>query len=512
MTVKFIRQWVLCAVLAVVVGGHVLPISNQTASAQLLSVTFTDCAIQTQIPTAECEALVALYNATNGASWTNNTGWLQTATPCSWFGIHCDNESKLTGLHLDSNNLVGTIPVELGDLAHLAVLDLRLNQLTGSIPAELGNLTDLTWLALLNNQLTGSIPPELGSLTNLTTLYLISNQLTGSIPAELGNLTNLTWLSLGFNQLTGSIPAQLGNLTNLRWLFLNTNQLTGAIPPALGNLTRLLDLELDDNQLSDSIPPELGNLTNLTWLKLDNNQLIGSIPTQLGNLTNLEMLSVDNNQLTGPIPAQLGNLINLSWLYLNANQLTGVIPPQLGNLTNLRWLSLNRNHLSGEFPSSLTNLINLSNFTFDCWLTSTDPAVIAFVGALAPGWQNRICPVVVSIMRRNPNPTVSFTVIFSVTLSESVAGVDAGDFSLTTTGVADAFVAGVTGSGDVYTITVNTGYGSGTLRLDVSDNDSILDVDHNPLGGAGVGNGNFTGGDMYVVNRAATLFLPSCRR
>jgi hypothetical protein len=49
-----------------------------------------DCATVTQIPLTECEALVALYANTGGPNWRDNTGWLQTNMPCSWFGITCD--------------------------------------------------------------------------------------------------------------------------------------------------------------------------------------------------------------------------------------------------------------------------------------------------------------------------------------------------------------------------------------------------------------------------------------
>lgn len=34
------------------------------------------CAEQTDLPVSECEALVALYNSTDGDNWTDNTGWL----------------------------------------------------------------------------------------------------------------------------------------------------------------------------------------------------------------------------------------------------------------------------------------------------------------------------------------------------------------------------------------------------------------------------------------------------
>ena len=83
---------------------------------------------------------------------------------------------------------------------------------------EVYSVEDTDTLILEGNQLIGSIPPEIGNLTNLTVLSLWGNQLIGSIPSEIGNLTNLTILRLEDNQLTGEIPSEIGNLTNLSWL------------------------------------------------------------------------------------------------------------------------------------------------------------------------------------------------------------------------------------------------------------------------------------------------------
>ena len=199
-------------------------------------------------------ALVALYNATDGANWHNNDNWLSNATMGVWHGVTTDSDGRVTHLDLQGNQLTGEIPAELGSLANLRGLGLNDNQLTGEIPAELGSLTNLEWLWLFNNELTGGIPAELGSLTNLTDLDLFSNQLTGGIPAELGSLTNLERLLLTNNQLTGEIPAELGSLTNLEGLFLDTNQLTGEIPAEFGSLTNLTNLRLSGNQLTGCIP------------------------------------------------------------------------------------------------------------------------------------------------------------------------------------------------------------------------------------------------------------------
>ena len=116
-------------------------------------------------------------------------------------------------------------------------------------------------------------------------------------------------------------------------------------------------------------------------------------------------------------------------------------------------------------------------------------------------------PIVPSITRLNSSPTNLASVSFTVTFSESVTGVDVIDFSLTTAGVSGASVTEISGSGSVYIVTVNTGSGSGTLRLDVTDDDSILDMAGNPLGGIGTGNGNFTSGETYEV-RFTQLYLP----
>jgi hypothetical protein len=77
---------------------------------------------------------------------------------------------------------------------------------------------------------------------------------------------------------------------------------------------------------------------------------------------------------------------------------------------------------------------------------------------------------------------------------------------LTTSDLSGASVAGVTGSGAGYAVTVNTGApaaGGGTLRLDVLDDDSIADAAGDRLGGAGAGNGGYTSGEVYTVNPLA---------
>jgi len=121
-------------------------------------------------------------------------------------------------------------------------------------------------------------------------------------------------------------------------------------------------------------------------------------------------------------------------------------------------------------------------------------------------------PIVISSLRADPDPTSADIVSFTVTFSEAVSGVDAGDFALTTTGsLSDSLVANISGAEATYTVLVATGSGDGGLRLDLIDDDSILNASGIPLGGAGVGNGNFTSGQAYTVDKTVPLVTGSLR-
>jgi hypothetical protein len=227
--------------------------ANHSVNANFVPQTGFSCDTVTEIPSTECEALVALYNSTGGENWTDNSGWLETNTPCSWYKVTCSG-GHVSRLDLSSNQLSGTIPPELGQLSNLKHLYLNSNQLSGTIPPELGQLSNLQALDLPFNQLSGTIPPELGQLSNLKHLYLYSNQLTGEIPSELGNLSQMEKINLSSNQLCGEIPSELMNLTNLGYLRLQNNNLINSDTAYSTNFIAWLDEKNPDwrTQISPS--------------------------------------------------------------------------------------------------------------------------------------------------------------------------------------------------------------------------------------------------------------------
>lgn len=102
---------------------------------------------------------------------------------------------------------------------------------------------------------------------------------------------------------------------------------------------------------------------------------------------------------------------------------------------------------------------------------------------------------VVSVTRASPNPTGAATVDFTVTFSGPVSNVTAPAFSITTTGgiSGSPHTSGITGSGAIYTVTVNTGTGNGTLQLGVT---GISIINH-------LSNIPYSTGEVYTIVRTA---------
>lgn len=176
-------------------------------------------------------ALIALYNSAGGANWTNK--WDLSEPLTDWYGVTVGSVAvgnRVTSLRLSNNNLVGTIPDEIVQVAYLNTLMLNDNTLSGSIPTEIGTMVSLSMLYLYNNELSGEIPSGIGGCYRMTRLHLYNNEFTGNIPESIGNMTELAALGLHNNSMKGSLPEYIGDIETLYTLTLYNNKLSGTIP------------------------------------------------------------------------------------------------------------------------------------------------------------------------------------------------------------------------------------------------------------------------------------------
>lgn len=160
------------------------------------------------VPTVEYDALVEIYNSTNGAGWSNNTNWL-SGDPCGptpWAGVVCTGGPevhRVTEIHLSGNNLTGPMPA-ITAFTELQRINLSDNALTGPMPSVSG-LTALRGFWTTNNQFTGFLP-DLSSASALEVFHANNNQLVGPIP-NISGLTTLQDFRVSTNKLTGTPPA-----------------------------------------------------------------------------------------------------------------------------------------------------------------------------------------------------------------------------------------------------------------------------------------------------------------
>ncbi|RLE01191.1 MAG: hypothetical protein DRJ13_07315 [Bacteroidetes bacterium] len=130
--------------------------------------------------------------------------------------------------------------------------------------------------------------------------------------------------------------------------------------------------------------------------------------------------------------------------------------------------------------------------------------VLILVSSLIPASASLAAPgkgvTVRSVSLLDPNPTSAEVVRFLVNFSHPVIDVDLGDFGLTLTGeISGVQLVGISGTGKTRTVSVNTGLGNGTIRLDVIDNDTIEST-----GGVYFEHG-FFGGQAYTIEKGPVV-------
>lgn len=360
----------------------------------------------------ERSALIALYKATNGDSWTNNTNWCSDKPINEWYGISA-SATGVENILLSENGLEGTIPEEIGNLSELHILDLSRNNLEGEIPTSIGNLTKVTYLKLSDNRLSGNIPKEIGNMVSLVEFDIANytfnaaggtividpetgevtgggtaqNSLSGPIPVELCQLPNLRELFMSGNKLSGEIPEEIWNMPSLTGLGLSQNLLTGSIPSSIRNAKKLKQLWLSNNLLTGTLPDEMCELSNLEefivhntthkivagWMvkNTEYNHITGTLPENIGNLKKLKQLCIGSVGLTGELPKSIWTCESMEVLTMpNAgekypNTFTGIIPEEIVNMKNLYDFDITGNKFTGTIPKGITKLTNLRGFIVD---------------------------------------------------------------------------------------------------------------------------------------------------
>ncbi|CAL4992509.1 unnamed protein product [Urochloa decumbens] len=307
---------------------------------------------------------------------------------------HCA-PNKLQELYLSGNNVHGVVPIWIGQLTSLVVLDLSQNNLTGPLPVTIGHLTSLTMLAFSRNRLTGHVPREIAVLTNLTNFDLSHNDLDGVIREEhFDSLKKLKYIDLSSNSLRIEISSKWKPPFSLWYADLSSCQLGPMFPSWLQWMVDINVLRISNTSIDARIPHWFSSaFPNVVYLNISNNKLNGGLPGNMeimsvveldlssNQLTgqvppfphNVRYLDISMNNLTGPLPSNFRD--NLLELFLFSNRITGPITESICKSRGLINLDLSDNLFEGELPQCFGNrallYLDLSNNSFSGTIPSS---------------------------------------------------------------------------------------------------------------------------------------------
>ena len=119
-----------------------------------------------------------------------------------------------------------------------------------------------------SNNMIGPIPPEIGVLVYMTSYISFFNAQSGPIPTSLGLIEPLETFDVESNNMDGDLfqpeyagPEGLENVVNFR---ASLNNFRGTVPPEIGLWTKLQNLWFADNEISGTIPADIGNLVDMS--------------------------------------------------------------------------------------------------------------------------------------------------------------------------------------------------------------------------------------------------------
>jgi Leucine-rich repeat (LRR) protein len=279
-------------------------------------------------------ALVAFYNATDGANWKADRVWDLTKpmddTDAQWYGVTLDEEGRVTALKLMKGTITAawTMPAAISELTELTELRFVDCQLTGEFPESLYGLTKLEVLFLTNNNLSGQLSDKISQWKDIEQIYIDQNpDLGGSLPKEIGQLTKLYNLNIAKTAISGTIPAEIKGCAALKNFMAYSTSITG-IPDVWDQLPALELIQLYSNKgLTGEIPASMGKCAKIKNIWLYDCNLTGNVPETFANLpTSCIGLRIQDNKLSGTVPAAVKAHAN--WTRWKADQY--IFPQQEG--------------------------------------------------------------------------------------------------------------------------------------------------------------------------------------
>ena len=345
---------------------------------------------------------------------------------------------------------VTSVSPSVGSAAGGATITITGTDLAGATAVSVGG-TAVNFSVISPTSITATTPAHTAGAVSIdvttvggtnppNTLYNYSPTVTPSTSNLAINAITLTITGTGFDTIaannTVSLSSGTGTVTSATATQLTVTLNKAPTPGTLGVVVTTNDIS-SGNELPAANIVEVPDITSISP---------AAGPTGGGNV-----ITINGVRFTNVTGVSIGGIAATNYTVVNGQKITATIPAGVFGPVNVLVTTID-----GTNSTTAKTLFNYTAGAFDAPAEPFSPAFPHAISITAPG------------------STVGASASFTVTFNQLVTGVDAADFSLSTTGtVAGATISSITGSGATRTVNVTGITGAGTLGLNLVNSPTI---------------------------------------
>ena len=343
--------------------------------------------LNAQVSITERQALIDLYNSTNGSNWSEDSNWnTSLAIPLSdvstWHGIKVENiagQDHVVSIKLDNNNLIGSIPSSFGNLSQLRTIVFSNNSLSGS--ANFSGIIQTGYndsLLLHNNNFTGIILDSLTAISANGHFQIQNNPLLRCVTTyQLATFynTNRNYIDIQTMFFSTCSPDSILSMSEIEGIedLINNSSINfnlykdiyanlnlsnkGFVYSQVGGVNRVTEVRFNGYGLSGTLPSSFGHFTECHYLDLSNNSLLAITDSVLDYTLKLKYVDISSNPNLGVLDTAWFDISTIEFFKFN-NINCEEIQFGIGKLSNLKYINFASNDIE-LIPTSIENWTSL---------------------------------------------------------------------------------------------------------------------------------------------------------
>ena len=398
-----------------------------------------------------------IYNATDSPDLLHVTNMSSMFEDAISFdgdlsGWNVSSVTDMSSMFLNADSFTGDLSGwDVSSVTDMSRMFMSADSFTGDLSGwNVSSVTDMSYMFWFATNFTSDLSEwDVSSVTDMSYMFEFVSKFTSDLSEwDVSRVTNMRSMFTGATVFTSDLSEwDVSRVTNMRFMFSGANSFNSDISNwNVSSATDMTGVISNNHAFVQNLGKWYVVLDDTTIDAMDLPRIVGHIAPQTTALTGsrpIYAIGTGGDSESFRIIAR-----NILWMYVAPDKAL---------------YSVNITYGGGSLGTN-------NHRVYDITVTSIDT-------------DSAIAPTLASIERHSPadQNTDSQTLVYKVTFSEDVTGVNTGDFVLSQGSAGAGNTASMTGSGSVYYATVSATQ-DGTYNLDlVSSGHDIVDATDNPL-------------------------------